>query len=424
MILMKKKKKKILKEGEVNIPLPKKMYQVFRSKRGDVRYRAAYGGRGSAKSFSFARMAAIYGYGEPLRILCTREFQSSIKESFHAEVKNAILSLPWLAKSYNVGIDYIRGNNGTEFIFRGLKNNTSAIKSMAQIDICIIEEAEQISENSWLDLEPTIRAPKSEIWAIWNPKREDSPVDKRFRKFPPSNAAIAELNYNDNPWFPSVLDVQRLRDRDVMSPGMYRHIWEGKYLKEDESCIFANKWGVADFTPEKTWNGPYFGLDFGFSQDPTAAVKVWIYDSNLYVEYDCGSVGLELDDTAEFVKNGIPGMEKHVIRADCSRPESISFLKRNGLPRIVGCEKGKGSVEDGIAFMRSHTEIIVHPRCVKTQEEMGLYSYKVDRITGDILPSIVDAYNHFIDAIRYALEPAMKRSLRDYSKLVENRRKK
>lgn len=148
---------------QVDVKLPPKLVPVFAPPRGELRYRGAYGGRGSAKSFSFAKMAAIYGYMEPLRILCTRDIQDSIKESFHAELKNAIASEPWLAAAYDVGVDYLRGHNGTEFIFKGLRHNISSIKSTAQIDLCIVEEAEDVPQYSWDDLEPTIRTPKSEI---------------------------------------------------------------------------------------------------------------------------------------------------------------------------------------------------------------------------------------------------------------------
>src|SRR6056297_3152209 len=115
-------------------------------------------------------MAAVWGYAEPLRILCTREFQASIKESFHAELKATIHSIPWLTANYDVGADYLRGKNGTEFIFRGLRRSMQSIKSMAQIDLCIVEEAEDVPEHSWRDLIPTVRADRSEIWCIWNPR--------------------------------------------------------------------------------------------------------------------------------------------------------------------------------------------------------------------------------------------------------------
>lgn len=396
---------------EATIKLPPKLVPVFTPARGELRYRGAYGGRGSGKSFSFALMAAVWGYAEKMRILCTRELQVSIKESFHAEVKNAIASTPWLAAHYDVGIDYIRGKNGTEFIFRGLRHNMSAIKSMAQIDLCIIEEAEDVPESSWQDLEPTIRAEGSEIWAVWNPKKDGSPVDSRFRKASPPRSAIVQMNYHDNPWFPAVLDEQRRHQQRVLDPATYSHIWEGAYLQHSEAQIFRGKYRVDEFNPAQGWEGPYFGVDFGFAQDPTTGVKCWVHERKLFIEYDAAKVGLELDDTADYLKAKVPGIEAYASRADSARPESISYLKRHGLPRIEGVDKWKGSVEDGIQFMRSFDEIVIHPRCRDSVNEFLLYSYKVDRLTGDILPQIVDANNHVVDAIRYALAPIIKRGV-------------
>lgn len=404
------------------IKLPPKLVPVFAPPRGAVRYRAAYGGRGSGKSFSFALMAAVWGYAEKMRILCTRELQISIKESFHAELKNAIGKTPWLAAHYDVGVDYIRGANGTEFIFRGLRHNMSAVKSMAQIDLCIVEEAEDVPEHSWSDLTPTIRAPKSEIWAIWNPKREGSPVDSRFIQAKPDGALIAELNYWDNPYFPSELDAERRNDQQRLDPATYAHIWEGAYLENSDAQVLAGKVRVDEFEPGKDWDGPYYGADWGFAQDPTAGVKCWVHSDSLYIEHEGGKVGLELDETAEFLKRWLPGIEDHATRSDSARPETISYLKRHGLPRIEGVKKWTGSVEDGIQHLRSYREIVIHPRCRETIRETRLYSYKVDRLTGDILPTVVDAHNHYIDALRYALAPLI-RSGKSAAVLIPRRRR-
>ncbi|MDU4299885.1 MAG: terminase large subunit, partial [Eikenella corrodens] len=150
------------------------------------------------------------------------------------------------------------------------------------------------------------------------------------------------------------------------------------------------------FTPRDDWDGPYFGLDFGFSQDPTAAVKCWIYDGCLYIERDYGKIGLELDDTAPMLRQHLPGIEKYVVRADSARPESISYLKRHGLPRITGVQKGKGSVEDGIEFIKSFKRVFIHPDAAATLREFKLYSYKTDRLSGDVLPVVLDENNHCI----------------------------
>lgn len=393
----------------LKIRIPPKLLPVFKPARGDLRYRGAKGGRGSAKSFTFAKMAALWGACEKLRVLCARELQDSIKDSFHAELKNAIASEPWLASRYDVGVDYLRGANGTEFLFKGLRHNIGSIKSLAQIDLCIVEEAEDVPEASWLALEPTIRAERSEIWAIWNPRTEGSPVDKRFVKESPPRSKIVELNYQDNPWFPTVLEEQRQHQLRTLDPETYAHIWDGAYLKMGAALVFKNCWRVDDFTPGADWDGPYHGLDFGFANDSLAGIKAWIHGGRLFIEYESGGIGVELDDTSSLLKKEIPGIEGYAIRADNARPESISYLKRYGLPRITACEKGKGSVEDGVAHIKSYAEVVIHPRCVKTKAEFMAYSYKVDRLTGDVLPILVDANNHWIDALRYALEPVMKK---------------
>ena len=260
------------------IDLPDKLAPIFSVPRGSVQYRALYGGRGSAKSYTAALMAVVMGYAEPLRILCTREFQVSIKESMLAELKAAIEAHDWLSAHYDVGVDYLKGRNGTEFIFRGLRRNEQSIKSLAKIDLTIVEEAEDVPETSWLALEATVfRQPKSELWAIWNPRLDGSPVDMRFRKNPPKNALVQEINWNDNPFFPPNLETLRQRQQSMLDPNTYAHIWDGAYLTNSDAQVFGGKWSIQEFDPLPTWDGPYFGGDFGFAVDPTAAVACHIH---------------------------------------------------------------------------------------------------------------------------------------------------
>jgi phage terminase large subunit len=391
-------------EITAEVKLPPKLIPVFTN---PARYRGAYGGRGSGKSYSFALMAAIRGYAEPLTILCAREFQNSIRDSVHAEITAAIRAHPWLEAHYDIGESYIKGKNGTSFIFKGLRHNYQQIKSTSGVNICWVEEAESTSEASWSVLIPTIRANGSEIWVTWNPESSDSATHKRFIINPPKDSIIVKLNHDDNPWFPQSLDADRIRDLE-RDPDYYAHVWEGEPITRTDAQIFAKKWRVESFAPGAGWDGPYHGLDFGFANDPTAAVKCWIYDQRLWVEYEAERVGLELDDTGAFIRDAIPGIEKYALRSDSARPESISYLQRHGLPAIIAAKKGPGSVEGGIKHLRSYREIVVHPRCTGLQRELRLYSYKVDRQSGDILPVIIDAHNHLIDALRYAIEPVMQ----------------
>ena len=394
------------------LKIPNKLVPVFAPPRGSFQYRALHGGRGSAKSFSAALMASVWGYAEPLRILCTREFQVSIKESFHAELKAAIASQPWLEAHYDVGVDYLRGRNGTEFIFRGLRHSVNTIKSLAKIDLTIVEEAEDVPEASWLALEATVfRQSKSELWAIWNPRSSESPVDKRFRQKPPPRSKILEINWQDNPFFPASLDELRRREQERLDPNTYAHIWDGAYLLNSDRQVYGGKWRIQEFEPQPGWDGPYQGGDFGFAQDPTAAVRCYIDGDTLYISHEAGKAQLELDHTPDFLTKRIPDFSAYTTRWDSARPESISHLKRHGLPKSEAVEKWKGSVEDGVSFIRSFRQIVVHSRCVETAKELRLYSHKVDRLTGDVLPDIVDAWNHYLDALRYALGPMVRQRI-------------
>jgi len=354
-------------------------------------------------------MAAVWGYAEPLRILATRELQVSIRESMYAEIRNAIQSRPWLNAHYEIGESYIRGANGTEFLFRGLRHNMTAIKSMAQIDLCIVEEAEDVPEHSWLDLLPTVRAEGSEIWVVWNPRMDGSPVDQRFIKNKPDDAVVAEVNYNHNPWFPDVLEGQRQHDQSRMDPATYAHVWEGCYLENSDAQVLHGKYRVAEFEPGRKWDGPYYGLDYGFANDPTAAVECWLHDSRLWVRRETGGIGVEITDTADMLRRDMPGIERHVVRADNARPEMTSHLRKQDGLRVESAPKWQGSIEDGIAHLRGYQEIVIHPECRQTVREARLYSYKVDRHTGEIRPNVVDAHNHYIDAIRYALAPMIQK---------------
>lgn len=397
---------------KAKIELPKKLIPVFS---GPARYRGSFGGRGSGKTRGFALMTAVRAYmfaqsGVSGVILCAREYMNSLDDSSMEEVKQAIRSVPWLDSYFEIGEKYIRTKNRRVwYSFTGLRHNLNSIKSKARILIAWIDEAEDTSERAYEILLPTVREEGSEVWITYNPGKDGSPTDKRFRKNPPEGSKIVELNYNDNPWFPDVLEQERLADRERLDDATYAWIWEGAYRENSAAQIFAGKYSVAEFDPKSNWDGPYFGVDFGFSQDPTAGVKLWIHDHRLYIERESGKVGLELDHTSRFLQDRLPAIEEHTIRADSARPESISYLKRDGLPRIIGVDKWKGSVEDGIAHMRSYADIVIHPRCSETLKEFRMYSYKVDRLSGDILPQIVDAHNHYIDAIRYGLSPLIKK---------------
>ncbi|WP_219495459.1 PBSX family phage terminase large subunit [Proteus terrae] len=389
------------------IEIPPKLIPAFE---GNYRYRCSHGGRGSAKTRTFALMTAIRGYmaamnGQSGVILCAREYMNSLEESSMEEVKQAIRSVPWLNDFYELGEKYIRTKcRSVSYVFAGLRHNLDSIKSKARILIAWVDEAESVSEIAWTKLTPTVREAGSEIWVTWNPERDGSATDKRFRKNPPDNAVVVEMNYCDNPWFPSVLEEERLSDQERLDSATYAWIWEGAYLENSDKQVLANKYVVKSF-PDDLWQKAdrlLFGADFGFAKDPNTLLRQFILNDCLYIEYEVYGVGVELDYMPAFYDK-IPESRKWPIKADSARPETISYLKRQGF-NISAAKKWQGSVEDGITHLRGFKQIIIHPRCKETAKEARLYSYKTDRITGEVLPIIEDKNNHCWDAVRYGLD--------------------
>lgn len=396
----------------VDLPIPAKLVPVF-AKEG-VRYRGSHGGRGSAKTRTFAMMSAVKAYqaaeqGISGVILCGREFMNSLEESSMEEVKQAIRSVPWLNAYFDIGEKYIRTKcRKVSYVFCGLRHNLDSIKSKARILLAWVDEAESVSDLAWKKLRPTVRESGSEIWVTWNPEKDGSATDKRFRKKPPKNSIIVEMNYSDNPWFPDVLEEERLDDLDSLEYADYAWIWEGAYLENSDKQVLANKYVVQSF-PDDLWKKAdrlLFGADFGFAKDPNTLIRQFILDDCLHIEYEAYGIGVELDHMPAFYDK-IPEARKWPIKADSARPETISYLRRQGF-NISAAKKWQGSVEDGITFLRGFKKIIIHPRCKETAKEARLYSYKTDRITGEVLPVIADANNHCWDASRYGLDGYIK----------------
>lgn len=388
------------------------------------RYKASYGGRGGAKSHAFASALVIQGAQRPLRILCCREVQRSIRDSVKRLLDDKI-EAHGLTKFYESIDTEIRGRNGTLFVFAGLRTNPDSIKSMEGLDRAWIEEANSVSQRSLELLVPTLRKPSSEIWASWNPRFPDDPIDDMFRGNgeksierrkgkpfePPPRSVIIPINYDQNPWFPDVLREEMEWDRR-RDPEKYLHIWQGEYQRNSEARVFRN-WRVGahdEFKRPERW---YFGADWGFSVDPTVLIRCYVEGRTLFVDKEAHKIGCSIDHTPALfdrLDEAEPKMARTwKITADSARPETIDYMRRNGYPKIMPARKGAGSVEDGIEFLKNH-DIVVHPDCRHTIDELTMYSWKTDKQTGEILPVLEDKENHVIDALRYAVE-----SLRGYS---------
>lgn len=376
-----------------------------------VRYRVAYGGRGSTKSWEFARRLIRVAVKKKIRILCARELQVSIKDSVHKLLVDQIY-LMGLQANFQILDKSIKSTIGTEFIFKGLRHNIQEIKSTEGIDICWIEEAHSVSKESWAVLDPTIRKSGSEIWLTFNPDLEDDPIYQMFVVGDIPEAIVRQVNYTEivahegtKHWFTDELrrQMERAKVNDYIS---YLHVWKGACRTHSDAQILYEKWEVAPFTPkfsqDEHWGAPFFGADWGFSQDPTTLIKCYVYDDCIWIEHEAFAVGCDLDDTPELFDT-VPDARKYHIYADCARPETIRHMNTHGYPNIKPCTKWPGSVADGIAHLRQYRKIIIHPRCKNIIDEARLYSYKIDPRTDAILPTIVDKHNHGIDALRYSL---------------------
>ena len=363
------------------------------------RFKAFYGGRGSAKSQSVSLALTTMAREKPMRILCCREFQNSMKESSKLEIENRISECGFgsFFSSFNTEIV---GKNGSTFLFAGLRQNPDSVKSMADLDIAWVEEAATVSKRSLGVLIPTVRKPGSELWFTWNPRFAKDPVDVMFRgekAIGEPRAIVRRVNWYDNPWFPATLREEMLSDR-ARDPDHYAHTWLGEYQQSTQARVFHN-WKVEAFeTPANARF--YFGADWGFG-DPNVLVRCWIDGKRLFVDHEAVKSACPIVDTPALFLT-IPGAKAWPIIADSSRPETIDYMKSQGF-RVVPSTKGPGSIEDGVEFLKNY-DIIVHPRCDKTADELSRYSYKVDKTTEEVLPVLDDKHNHVIDALRYAVE--------------------
>lgn len=410
--------------NELQITYPKKFYPLVSRQ---ARRKVAKGGRGSAKSESFGRLAIRRAAREKLRFLCCRELQSSIKDSVHKTLSDTIHEFG-LDRFFRITDTSIKSWTGSEFIFKGLRNNYNEIKSLKGIDICWLEEGEGVSQNSLDILIPTIRKPSSEIWVSYNPETKESPCDKTFITNAHPDSIIIEMNWRDNPWFPEVLKHEKDLCK-IVDFEKYLWVWEGQYKKYAHDLIFRDKIEVdCEFeSPENVRF--YYGLDFGFSNDPLSAHRMFEKDdgdfTDLYIDYEVYGLGIELDDMHERLLHGLPGLIRSKIKADSARPDTISFLKRpfnkNGrtLPglQIEGAEKKKGSLEDGVDFLRHYRKIYIHRRCPGAKDDYQNYRWKRDPKTDEILSEPVDKSNHTPDDNRYALEDLIKKKASGFDAL-------
>lgn len=383
-------------------------------------YKIFWGGRGAAKSWGIAEALIRKASAANITVLCAREVMKTIKDSSHKLLSDMITRLgmdSWFTK----GAETITSRSGATFIFKGLRGNEAGIRGAEGVDICWVDEAQSVAESSWRSLIPTLRKDTVELWVSFNLIDEADATYQRFVSKPPTGAIVHKILYLDNPYL-SAKSRQDMEDDKARDFHMYEHIWLGLALKISDAIILNKKYVVRAFDDD-LWKKAFrlhYGADFGFANDPSTLIRYFPIEEDedgkrrLYVSHEAYGTHVELDEMPEFY-DSVPGSRDWPIGADCSRPETISHLRRRGF-NIYGAEKWDGCVKDGIAHLRGFDEIVIHPRCTETAKEARYWRYKTDPKQVDangnekVLPIVLPGNDHCWDGIRYGLDGYIQRS--------------
>jgi phage terminase large subunit len=406
-------------KGSLDIRYPQKLEPSFFNTSSN-RYDTIvwHGGRGSAKSEALVLLGVVESFVDDGVILCAREIQKSISDSLYASIVAKITELN-LQDKFNINqSEIINLDTGAKFIFYGLKTNVNSLKSIKNLRVILVDEAENVSQNSWDIIRPTPRYRNTRLYVVFNPRFETDPTYKEFVTNADENTLVTKINWRDNPWFPPSLERQRQRSLkgDI---GKYNWIWEGDFLKISEKSVLGRQLSVDYFDIDESYGDPLIGIDWGFSGDPNVIVECYHRGNVLYLR-KCGiKLRVPLRTTADWLKTKVPNVAFYPSRADCARPETINLVAED-LRLVKACSKWAGSIEDGVSLMQTFDKIIIHPKCGATQDEQEEiiaelygYSYKVtnkDTPQQDVTAVIDDKSNNVADAIRYAIEPLIRKA--------------
>lgn len=323
---------------KTQIKLPPKLIPVFS---GDADIRAAWGGRGSGKTRSFAKMAAVKGYqygkqGISGIILCARQFMNSLADSSLEEIKRAVEDESFLKDYYEIGEKYIKSKDGRiSFAFAGLDRNIASIKSKGRLLLCWVDEAEPVTDEAWRTLIPTLREEgddwNAELWVTWNPLRKDAPVEKRFRKTESKRVKGTEINWRDNPKFPAKLERDRLSDL-AERPEQYPHVWDGAYATVIDGAYFAKH--LTDAKNE--------GRISKVAKDPLMTIRAY---------WDIGGTGAKADNTviwiAQFIGREIRVLDHYEAQGQ-PLAVHVQWLRDNGYSKALCVLPHDGSTKDKV----------------------------------------------------------------------------
>jgi len=381
-----------------------------------ARVKGAYGGRGSGKSWGFARALLVLGAKQRIRVLCAREVQKSIQQSVHQLLADQVDALG-LSEFYEVLQTEIRGKNGTEFYFAGLSNETAeSLKSFEGVTHCWVEEASNISKRSWDILIPTIRAKDSEIWLTFNPQLESDETYQRFVVNPPPDCVMVEMNYNDNPYFPKVLEAERQHAQSTMRAEDYAHIWEGRCKPAVEGAIYFDAMSAA-IQAERIREVPHdcsikthVIFDLGMADAMTLILVQKVASEIRIIHYIEGTQRILADYSAE-LRNlrldnqpmnwgtlWLPHDGFHVKHQ--TGKDDATILRGLGwnvqkVPNDhvnTGIDRAR-EVFPRVYFNKTRTERLVE--CLKR------YRWNINQKTGEAVAPLHDEFSHGADAFRY-----------------------
>ena len=375
---------------------------------GGKRFNFFRGGRGGMRTTSIARVFVDWMADGPVRLCAARSFQNSVAESNKQAIVDQINALN-LQHRFSVTEKYIESDKGAICTFKGLERNPDSFKSFESLDALWWEEANAATRATLDKVTPTLRKKGSKLIFSYNPEDRDDPIEGIQKVYAnhPLGCVIRHTNYLDNPWVTEELraDAIALKEADLER---YLHVFEGQFWNQSEASILGKKLKSYQFEIDSSFSTPYIGIDWGFSQDPTAITESYVRDNKLFIRRAASKVRLELVDTASWLLNKVPLASRFASFADSARPETISMVRRD-IPLIRAVDKWKGSVEDGVTALQSFDEIVIHPECDPgTVSELKAYCYKVDR-NDNITSDILDDNNHYSDSLRYGLSPRIKR---------------
>ncbi len=388
-------------------PYEEPLYKPFQ-------YKVYYGGRDGTKSTIFAKALLRLSFEKKCTIVCCREYFGDLELSVFKNFKEIIDEVEEYKSFFKIlSTHIVNTKTKSEIHFKGLRDiNSNSIKSVHGIDYIWIEEGAYVSNQTWTDLDPTIRKGGSEIWISMNPKNE---TDYLYNEFIVNGKlkygdrlVLQKLSWRNNKYLSeeSYFKIQQMRLLDF---DKYMHVYEGECLRNDNAHVFKSEFFIIDEFEEPQGIHPYFGLDFGWT-DASAGIRCYIEDQNLYITHEFKRSHVSVDILGEEVSKSLKDYKKdgsYMITCDSSSPDLINLFNKYGYPAKPAM-KGRGSIEAGITYIKTFKKCYVHSRCTEFIKEAYNLKYETDRYSGQIKDKIMDKDNHLIDCLRYALEDCMK----------------